>query len=191
MSLILFEPQVVDFISRRITTQEAEQIIDWSMTELQTKINKSRVNVKHLLQIVAHQTMNSLRFLLHDSPKQFADEQPPFVQYYHALLQANIADDDKEKKAAAKTKWLKKLRERGEHRNEILTNVFQDYDSKTFRFLQIATWFEQQQLQKQDEEKEEQQTSLQFNLIVDAFIEYMVERLLAVSINRFIFPKIE
>lgn len=182
----LFDNQTFDFFCNRIGKTEEKQILLWSKAKFEEKINQTDdAQKKHLLQIVAYQVLESLRFILSKSKEtdeKFA-EQNLFVQQYVSLLHVDQdKESSKESREAAKEKLKNKILLRRDTRNDFFKQLLKVDTTKDFdlKFVQIADWYENQNLQ----------SSVAFDVIVNTFIESMSQKMLEKSLSNLIFPVI-
>jgi hypothetical protein len=198
----LFELENVDFLSKRITSQEVEQVTEWARAELESRIALGGSEpAQHLMQMVAHRVTGSLQEVLltrHHSDKQNLHSQAPFVRYYVQFLQTHLQSDNKQEEPSTnqlateqerleqkeqEQRLREKIEQRDEQRGKFLCEALHVEAPASIRFSKIADWFVQQHA--------EVQTSAQFNLTVEVFIEHLTQRMLEKVLQHVIFPTVK
>ena len=178
----LFDQEIVDFLCRRITTQEAEQIVEWVRNTLTTRIeacgNSEDKETLHVMRMVAHRVVQSIEFLLLKSFDEELNEQPLFAQYYALFLQSQSNTEDQSAKEALESKLRRKIEQRDAKRSLLLSELTQQ--EVPLRFVTIAQWL------KREETKT--LSAAQFDVAVETFVDHFAQRMLEKTMQHLIFP---
>jgi len=175
----LFDQESIDFF-QRITSREAEQIVDWARTALASRV-AGAAETQHLMHMIAHRVVQALEFILlqRASADDLLLKQPIFIQYYAMFLRSRAQQDvqrnDTQRKFEAKMQ--RKVERRDERRTALLVQIAQ-----SDRFASVAEWFE----------RDAPTTSAaQFDIVVETFIDHLAQRMLEKALQHLIFPVVK
>lgn len=180
--MTIFDRESIEFLSRRITRTEAKQFAAWASAELNNRVVAADdFDARILLQIVASRVSDALTFLLGQSSAESLHDGPLFVQYYAALLRAANSDATKEEREHTMSKMREKIERRETQRTAFLRDILGE-----IRFSQLADWYT-----RVGKGTLPTLSLLQFDLIVETFIDHTVQQVLEKGLQRVVFPKIK
>ncbi len=172
----LFSNETLEFFCVHQTTNEIKQFQKWALKEISKKIKLTqRKESRRFLQFVAAKVNQNLNAIFDGTGDE--GDSNFFVTFYtrlYKLCDNQQQDDEEMHKIAAKRKQiLKQIKQRDEKRREFLNSVMGN--AKIANFVK---WFEQSN----------QKEAVEFNIIVDAFIEELTRVILEKGVDLILFP---